>query len=50
MGDGGAEDPQQQEMEGKMQFHSRLTLMTQVLVPCRMQFICIVESSQLEVL
>ena len=50
MGDGRAEDPQQQEMGDKLQFHSRLTLMTQVLVPCRMQFICISESSQLEVL
>ena len=37
-------------MEGKLLFHSRLTLMTEVLVPCRMQFICIFESSQLEVL
>ena len=27
-------DGQQQEMEGKLQFHSCLTLMTQVLVPC----------------
>ena len=27
MGDGRAEDHQQQETEGKLQFHSRLTLM-----------------------
>ena len=26
-------DRQQQEMQGKLQFHSRLTLMVQVLVP-----------------
>ena len=27
-------DRQQQEMEGKLQLHSRLTLMAQVPVPC----------------
>ena len=27
-------DHQQKEMEGKLQFHSCLTLMAQVLVPC----------------
>ena len=27
-------DHQQQEMEGKLQLHSHLTLMAQVLVPC----------------
>ena len=29
---------QQWETEGKLQFHSRLTLMAQVLVPCWIQF------------
>ena len=39
----------QQEMEGKLQFHSHLTLMAQVLVPCWNQMhVCIFESSQLE--
>ena len=31
-------DCQQQEMEGKLQFHSHLTLMAQILVPCWVQF------------
>ena len=31
-------DHQQWETEGKLQFHSRLTLMAQVLVPCWIQF------------
>ena len=31
-------DCQQQEMEGKLQFHSQLMLLAQVLVPCRIQF------------
>ena len=31
-------DRQQQETEGKLQFHSCLTLLAQVLVPCRLQF------------
>ena len=30
-------DGQQQEMEGELQCHSRLTLMAQVLVPCWIQ-------------
>ena len=42
-------DHQQQEMEGKLQFHSCLTLMAQVLVPCWNQMhVRIFESSQLE--
>ena len=42
-------DCQQQEMEGKLQFHSRQTLMAQVLVSCWNQMhTCIVGSSQLE--
>ena len=49
MGDEELKDHQQQEMEGKLQFHSHLTLMAQVLVPCWNQMhICIFESSQLE--
>ena len=40
---------QQQETEGKLQFHSRLTLMAQVLAPCWNQMhVRIFESSQLE--
>ena len=40
---------QQWEMEGKLQFHSHLTLMAQVLVPCWNQMhVHISESSQLE--
>ena len=31
-------DRQQQETEGKLQFHSRLMLMAQALVPCWIQF------------
>jgi len=30
-------DPQQKEMEGKLQFHSHLALVAQVLVPCWIQ-------------
>ena len=42
-------DCQQQETESKLQFHSQLTLMAQVLVPCWNQMhICIFESLQLE--
>jgi len=42
-------DRQQQEIEGKLQFYSCLTLMAQVLVPCWNQMhIQIFESSQLE--
>ena len=49
MGDEEQKDHQQQEMEGMLQFHSRLTLMAQVPVPCWNQMhICIFESSQLE--
>ena len=49
MGDARAEDRQQKEMQGKLKFHSGLTLMAQVLVPCwnPMQA-CICESLQLE--
>ena len=49
MGDEGLRDHQQQEMEGKLQFHSCLTMMAQVLVPCWNQMhISFFESSQLE--
>ena len=42
-------DRQQQETEGKLQFHSRLTLMAQVLGPCWNQMhVLISESLQLE--
>ena len=42
-------DRQQQEMEGKLQFHSRLMLLVQVLVPCWNQtHVRIFESLQLE--
>ena len=42
-------DRQQQETEGKLQFHSCLMLMAQVLVPCWNQmYVPIFESSQLE--
>ena len=42
-------DSQQQEKKGNLQFHSGLTLMAQVLVPCWNQVhICIFESSQSE--
>ena len=42
-------DGQQEEMEGKLQFHSHLMLMAQVLVPCWNQVhVCSFESSQLE--
>ena len=34
MGDGRAEGLSAVEMEGKLQFHSHLTLMAQILVPC----------------
>ena len=37
-GDGELEDHQQQETEGKLQFHSYLKLMALVLVPCWIQF------------
>ena len=40
---------EQQETEGKLQFHSCLMLMAQVLVPCWNQmYVPIFESSQLE--
>ena len=35
---GELKDHQQQEMQGKMQLHSRLMLMAQALVPCWIQF------------
>ena len=42
-------DRQQQETECKLQFHSRLTLMAQVLVPCWNQIhVRIFESLQLK--
>ena len=42
-------DFQQQEMEGKLQFHSHLKWMAQVLVLCSKQMhFCIFEHSQLE--
>ena len=42
-------DRQQQETEGKLQCHSRLTLMEQALVPCwNLMQVCIVESLQRE--
>ena len=42
-------DRQQLETKGKLQFHSRLMLMAQVLVPCWNQMhVRIFESSQLE--
>jgi len=37
-GDGRAKGYQQQEMESKLKFHSFLTMMAQVLVPCWIQF------------
>lgn len=41
---------QQWETEGKLHFHSRLPLMTQVLVPCWNQMhVCVVESPPVEV-
>ena len=40
---------QQQETEGKLHFHSRVTLMAQVLVPCWNQMhVCTFESLQLD--
>ena len=39
---------QQQELDGKLQFHSHLTSMVQVLVPCWHLLSRIFESSQLE--
>ena len=40
---------QQQETEGKLQSHSHLPLMAQVLAPCWHQLhVCIFENSQLE--
>ena len=36
----------QREMEGRLQFHSDLTLMAQVLVLAGTRYVCIFESSQ----
>ena len=49
MGDARAEDHQQKEIQGKLQFHSGLTLMAQVLVPYwSLMQACICASLQLE--
>ena len=49
VGDARAEDHQQKEIQGKLQFHSGLTLMAQVLVPYwNLMQACICESLQLE--